>query len=304
MTSPIPLVADAVIGHDVRNCLLLASHPQERMQPNGWEPSHTRRTFVLFFDGHVARTGITLPDPLVRAWTSGTGVGYAAPVRGNYLYVYAAGKWKREQFSEKDEWIACIWGLTGADGAGDTVFMSTESGLFIRHDKQWTLHTPPAPAKKVYGVHGLSTDEVYVCGDQGLLRWNGRALEAINGPSGPLPQSIVVLPDEVIAGGDILSHWTDGEGWRKFEPAINDVMALSESRGRLLVGTYAKGVFERQGESVRAATPPFACLALHQMGSDAIACGDEQGFVSLDGQWQPLSLPVCAAGQMPADTAP
>ena len=104
MTEPKKLIPDAAIGTRVNDSLILAAHPDERKTPQG-TPSYTRRTFVLRFDGDKAAIASSIPEPLVRVWTSASGQAYCAPVKGNYVYTCRDGKWSREEFSQTAEQI-------------------------------------------------------------------------------------------------------------------------------------------------------------------------------------------------------
>src|SRR5262245_31506317 len=109
MTEPKKLIPDAAIGIHVNESFILAAHPDERKTPQG-TPSYTRRTLVLRFDGDKATIATSIPEPLVRAWSSASGQAYCAPVKGNYVYTYHNGKWNREEFSQTAEQITFMSG--------------------------------------------------------------------------------------------------------------------------------------------------------------------------------------------------
>lgn len=299
MTTLKPLIADAMVGQRIDDSIILAAHPDERMMPNGWEPSHTRRTLVLHFDGQRATFALELPDPLVRAWSSDSGCAYCAPVRGNYIYMFRDGRWKRETFSRKDEDVFYIWGWSGADGDSDIVFVATDGALFIRTRGSWQSHRPPRPAKRLYGLHGLHIEQLHVCSDKGLLTWNGSTFQEADDPEDATVKSILVRESDILAGEDDLLRWTEEQGWQHVAPRLPDVTALLAVGRRTFAGTFEQGVLEEVDGRFVAATPPFMCLALQRVGDAAFARGDKRGFVFAGTQWLALELPACEAGRAP-----
>lgn len=298
---PKRLIADAVVGVDVKNCLVLAAHPDERMEPDNEDPSLTRRTLVLEYDGARARYVTTLPSAVHRGWTSASGAGYCSAVSGRHVYVYADGQWQQEQFSRHDEEINHIWGLSGRDWRGDILYVTTDSKLFIRRDGQWSAVAPPRSARPLFGLHGLGAEEIYVCTDSELMAWNGSEFVALEDPPPDRVESVLVFDKWIYAGDSVLLRGSAETGWEYCKPEIPEVMALLEIDGKVAVGTFETGVFETTAKGMKRVTPKFMCLALQGVGSGAFACGDEIGYMRIDGAWSELILPRCETGGMPLD---
>lgn len=297
---PKPLIADILIGKEVRDCLVLASHPDERRSPDGQKPSLTRPTIVMHFDGRNFRGVTSLPVALRRGWSSDNGTGYCTSIRGKQCYVHDGKQWQSETFSEQDEDVMRIGGLSGTDAPRDLVWISTDGALFLRREARWTRHAPPEPARRVFGVHGPTSEELYVCTDAGLLMWTEVAgfRSLIDRPRG-IQKEILVKDGDIFVGNRQLMRWNQSGGWRNVEPAVRDVTAIVEASGVVLVGTFEKGVFEQQGGVFVPATPEFQCLEVQRVGSGAFAAADDRGYVRLGSHWHELHMPRCVPGQVP-----
>ena len=295
---PKPLIADIVIGPDLRHCLVLASHPDERMEPDG-DPSRTRRTIVLRFDGERFSAPSTLPVPLDRGWASANGAGYCTSFRGSLAHVYVDGQWGSERFSSQDEDVLRIWGISGGTPQEDRVYVSTEGTLFIRQAGAWSRHVPPEPAKRLFGVHGLRPEELYVCSDTGLLLWNGQQFQPLEDRPVSIVEAILVHGDEIYAGNRFLVHWTKATGWQRWQPTLVSPTAIIDIDDAIIVSTFKHGVTERNGGQFVSVTPPHMALELQRIGDGAFAMGDDQSYIRLDGRWQRLVMPGCVVGQLP-----
>jgi hypothetical protein len=291
MTEPKSLIADAAIGSTVEQSFILASHPDERKMPDG-TPSPTRRTFVLRLTGGEASIVTTVPAPLARAWTSSSGQAYCAPLRGNYVFCYSGDSWKREEFSATEEQITFVSGISRGSAEDDIVYLSTFDGLFVRDAGKWTHHSPPRPAKRLYGTCGVAPDQVYVCADRGLLLWNGEAFEEIEGPKGDLPESIWADSKVIFAGGDYLNRWTEADGWRRVTTEVRSVTALQQFSDQLYVGTYKRGVVKLSDGAVERVTEDFFCLSLHGLADGLFAIGEKACYLCTKGECRKLSLPT------------
>jgi hypothetical protein len=268
------------------------------MEPSG-DPSATRRTIALRYDGKRFTGPHNLPYPVNRGWASANGSGYCTAFRGSMVHVYSGESWRVERFSAQDEDVLRIWGMSGGSTADDVVFISTDGALFVRRGGGWTRHVPPEPAQRLFGVHGRGLDELYVCSDGGLLLWSGDRLQLLEDRPRPIVKAVLVSSDEIYAGDNYLMHWSRASGWQRVQPTLPDPTALIEVDGVVIVATFEKGVMERQGDAFVRATPNFMCLELQQLGKSAFAMGDDQSYVRVDGRWQQLAMPECAVGQLP-----
>jgi hypothetical protein len=293
------LIADVMVGGDPTRSIVLASHPDERMDPDGTDPSLTRRTIVLTFDGQRFTDATSLAFPLDRAWNSTNGTGYCTPIRGHDVHLYTNGAWTQERFASQDEDVLRIWGLSGPSSQEDRVYISTEGTLYIREGGAWAAHRAPDPVQSLYGVHGRSPDELYVCSDAGVLLWTGTRFEELeDDPRSPV-KAIRIVGDEIYAGGRFLLHWTKASGWQRWEPAVRNPTAIIDIGGVVIVGTFQKGVMERQGAAFGPVTRAFMCLDLQPIGHGAFATGDDGTFVRAAGRWQEVAMPLCAVDQLP-----
>jgi len=293
------LYADVMLGTDIFDSIVLAAEAND----DGRRASakSQQRTVVLRFDGRRFHGASEIAYPLQRGWSSSRGAAYCCAINGNVIYVLERGGWRTEKFGKGPEKVSAISGVC-EDGV-DTIYVCGERALYVGSAGKWVRRPAPKPVDALNGVAALSSKEVYVATDLGLLLWEGTRFQELAEPAPEGVAAVAVAKGRVYAGDRRLLRWAEGSGWTEVEPRIPDVMALLELDGNVIVGTYEGGLLESRGDAFVQATTPFTCRALQRIGVGAFAAGRDQSFVRSSDRWQVLSLPTCPADGLPADQA-
>jgi len=146
-----------------------------------------------------------------------------------------------------------IWGLTD-----ELVFAwgtrKQAPVLFLFNGKSWDEITPPSFS--VNGMHGLSRDTVWACGDGGrVAHWSGNSWQEMVVPGAePLINLHVAKPDELYAVG-VTGAIFEGSsyGWGNIGRIPNalqgDVQAVAVFADTLWVGASRLGLWTRKGKT-------------------------------------------------------
>ncbi|HVT08842.1 MAG TPA: hypothetical protein VHO67_15395, partial [Polyangia bacterium] len=105
--------------------------------------------------------------------------------------------------------------FTQAFGIGaDEVWAVGTSGTLVRFHQDGTWSAVPSPMTEVYTLWGLSSNDVWAGGAQGVYRWNGQAWTASPVGTGPSSRAVYAIwgcaPEEVWGVGAALGHWSNG----------------------------------------------------------------------------------------------
>jgi hypothetical protein len=294
------LIADAGLGISIASAYILAGHPDELILPNGWQPSPTRRTFILKLNNGFTEFVETVPAPLVRAWTSSNGASYCAPYVGNYIFTFIDNKWKKEHFSTKDEDIFFIWGFGGSSPVEDIVYLCANGAIYVRNKGIWQEHVALSGVRRIYHVHGLSPNEIYLCSDVGLLLWNERKFSEVEGPTGNNPKSICVLSqNKIIAAAKYLDCWSEASGWTRVKTEYQNFRTLLPLGNEVFAGTPETGVIRLHPGTPDRTTELFNCLRLCSLGNGILAVGKNCSYLYDSRSWRKLQLPVCRMDEIP-----
>ena len=287
------LLALTGFGNSLEGGYILAAHPDEMMAPNGWDPSTTRRTFILRINNKTTDLIEIVPAPLSEAWCSNNGTAYCTAVMQDFIYIFADGQWTKETFSTKTEFVNFVWGFSGQTPEEDTVYLCAEGGsLFVRQRGKWTEYSAPGGANDIFHLHGLSSSEVYLCGDNGLLLWDGQAISEVEGPEECNPSGICVLSNQsIITVAKYMHTCSESSGWNMIETEYEDFQAILTVKNEVFAGTSESGVVRIFPLPPTQVTTEFDCLRLCPLGGGILAAGTESCHLYDGKTWVRLQLP-------------
>lgn len=292
MPKPKEVEVMTAFGESIDSAMILAAQPDEIEQVDG-----AQRTLLLKIEGDVCRVVDTLPRPIGTSWRSNNGRVYC-PSNGGQVLTYFDGAWDQEQVCAHEGIFGNLWGFSGKTPSEDIVFLCSDENLYIRDKGFWNEYPMPDTVEIVHGLHGLSPDQVYVCTDEGLLRWNGEELVELEGPPDDEPLGVLVLSktDMLVSGYD-LYLWSDKGGWIVLDsPAESHTIAMLSFGDDVFIGT-TEGVLQRRSNKLEMVTDVF-CNDLVNVGDGIIASGDATYLY--DGrQWTQLWLPKLEVGEIP-----
>lgn len=284
MAEPEELILTTAFGDSKEAAVLLAAQPEELEEEFG-----AQRAFALKLKNNEGIIVEEISHPIIDSWCSRSKKAYCSSDRG-HIMTYQNGNWNREKVTGKEIEFKAIWGFSGLKAPDDTVFLGSDESLFILDKGIWNEHPMPQPVEMVSRLHGLSSDEVYICTDDGLLCWNGTELIKKEGPDDDLRGVIVISEQEILVTGDRLHLWSDEEGWKKLDsPGEEDhTLAICPFGDDIFIGTL-NGVVRYRNGGMEMVTSEF-CNILADVGDAIIASGDE-AYLFEDGQWKRLRLP-------------
>lgn len=101
--------------------------------------------------------------------------------------------------------------FTRAFGIGGEVWVTSAAGTIARFKRDGTWSAVPSPMPSVHTLWGLSTEDVWAGGDQGVYRWNGASWNPSPVGTGPSARAVREIwgcsAQDVWAVGGVLGHW-------------------------------------------------------------------------------------------------
>ena len=275
-------------GSSLEDAFVLASRQSD------WVESESREypTFVLRIKDHQAQIEETLTQPITDVWQSGNGAVYC-PTSNGQMLIYLDGVWNQETVCDRDEEFGAIWGISGSSRTEDTLFIVSDTNLFTRLNSVWQEYPMPEEVEMVYRLHGLVSNEIYICTDAGLLLWDGVRITEVEGPDDEPIDVLILSEEEMLVVGDAgVYHWTDVADWEDLESPLEEVaggMALWDNDVFI---PSLEGVL-RFHDGVITSVGKFSCNNLLSVGNALLAAGAEGGLlVSRDGEeWSEVALP-------------
>ena len=264
------------------------------VRQSDWAVSDTRDypTFVLRINDHEAHVVEILNQPIAEVWQSTNGTAYCPTSNGEIL-IYFDGTWSKENICNRDEEFGAIWGFSDSSGTDDTLYIVSDTNLFIRSNRIWQEYPMPEQVEMTYRLHGLILDEIYICSDAGLFLWNGTKLTEMEGPDDE-PSAVLVLSktEMLVVGESGLYHWIDSAGWGEIESPLEEFASgIINWNGDVLIP--ALDGIARLHDGIITKEAEFSCNSLTNVGNAVLAGGADGGlFVSHDGKkWSEISLP-------------
>jgi hypothetical protein len=277
----------SVFGSAVDTATLVSVHRKE------WSAAPWRhRTFLLTLDvtTNVATLKETIQRPIHESWTSPTGTVYC-PTNNGEILERRDGRWHVAKVCDRDQRFGQIIGFRDRTEV-DALMMLGKTTIFIRSQNAWRERAMPDNVTEMWRLHGISFDDVYVTTDAGLFRWNGDSIEAVEGPDDEVIDVMVTSPGELLAVGERVHRWRDGEGWSELDsPAETHARGMCRADGRVFIPSRS-GVFLVDGDQL-VQVFDFASNLLICMAGEIIGAGTRGGACRYDGQrWLKVELPA------------
>jgi len=281
-------------GRGLDSALLFA------VQPDEWaDEPWNHRTFVVRPGANSVVPLEVLPRPVHESWQSTNGTGYC-PSNNGQLLIYTNGAWATEIVCSRNEEFGAMTGFGAPLPANDELILCGSASIFVRRNRRWTEHRVPDDIGELYGLHGLTPKEVYICTDAGLYLWDGKQLEATDGPDDDELNNLLVLSStELIAVGENVHMWTDKKGWRELKSPCDDVAAgLCQSGSDVFIPSL-EGILQLKDGKLKKVSA-FGSNPLVAIGDHVIAAGTDGGICRSDGpKWTRIALPKLAQSENP-----
>lgn len=296
MPSAKPLTVTTAFGKSLKETVLLAVHPDESHDEEG-EPIPSARTFVLELKGDSATIREELPFHLVSSWYSTSGAAYCGAVASGTLHQWHAGKWSELVFSSKNvEVVNYVFGVAGKTPGDDTLFLASPERIFVREAQKWLNKRGPNGAHQ---IDGLTADQVYIGGEE-LMVWDGKKLNALEGPDDDNISGLAVSADDRLIGGNSNANISDGDGgWERIDTPVEDFFSFARLGDAVYGLTTEDGVVRLYPGKPKVVSPALEASGLVAVGDGLIAYGDD-GVLAFDGKkWSKVKLPSVEKGKKP-----
>lgn len=239
------------------------------------------------------------PLPALPSFDGRIGFSWASPHGEVYFACMAMGVLRfdgrgvsPEKFPSAAPEFSGMLGFGGASAAEDVILLCSNRALFVREAGKWIEHRMPKTVEIVLNMHGLSSREVYICTDQGLLLWNGKTLEGVEGPKREEPMGVLVISDQEmwVAGDDKLWRWTSVSGWKSVKAPTEDfACSILQFHDEILVASLDGVVVGRHGHFQIG--NPAECNTLIQLGDRVVAGGLAETHIYDGKEWTPWIIP-------------
>ena len=279
-------------GNSAASSRILAVQPDEFGEEE-WKP----RTFVFGLQGRSLGLVETLAAPIDECWMSANGASYC-PTNNGQLMCHVNGQWRLRPVCNRNEEFGAIIGFSGPTPAEDQLIVCGSSSIFVGSVAHGFIEVAmPDGVEEVWRLHGLKPNEVYVCTDAGVMRWDGRAMRQIDGPDDEIFDVLVLSPTELIAVGEEAHRWVDGNGWSHVRSALKDLaqgMCLFQNQVML---PALDGVGRMEGNEIKRLSK-FSSNQLISCGDTLMAAGADGGLSVFNGtDWVRIKLPRIAPGE-------
>lgn len=268
------------------------------VQPDEWaEQPGDHRTFVFRPGANSVDLIEVVTRPIHESWMSTNGTGYC-PTNNGQLLIYADGAWTTEVICGRAEEFGAMTGFGAPLPANDELIVGGSASIFARRNRRWKEHNVPDDVGELYGLHGLTPSEVYLCSDAGLFLWDGKEFESVDGPEDDeLSNVLVVSPTEIIGVGDGVHVWTDKKGWRQLKSPCDDVAGGLCRLGRDIFIPSLEGIMQlKDGKLKKVAT--FSTNPLVAVGDNIFGAIVGGGICRYDGTtWTRIAVPKLASGE-------
>lgn len=280
-------------GNSAATARILAVQPDE-FGDDDWPP----RTFVFGLQGSSFGLLDRLAAQICESWMSSNGTAYCPADRGR-LMCHIDGRWEQRRVCGRNEEFGAIIGFSAPVPEQDRLMICGSSSLFVgTTSKGFEEVALPDEAEEVWGLHGLSPDEVYVCSDAGLLLWDGVRLREVEGPDDEITDVLVVSPTELIAVGETVHRWVDGQGWTLLRSDLKDpTTGLCLFQGQVMVPGL-DGIGRIEGTHLKRLSK-FSSNQLIACGDTLMAAGADGGLSIFNGvDFVRIKLPKLAPGEV------
>jgi hypothetical protein len=282
------LVVLTAFGSTLDTALLCA------VQPDEWSDQERHRTILLRPSTKSVELVEVLARPIHDSWLSTNGTAYC-PTDGGELLRYSNASWNTEVICNREEEFGAITGFSGDRTVDDTVIVCGATSMFVRRKGQWKEHSLPDDIGEINGIHGLVSDEVYLCTDAGLFLWNGKKFDSVEGPEDDEILNVRVRSEtDLVAVGDEVHIWTEKKGWRQLKSPLEDLaVGLCQAGDDVFIPSL-EGILHLMGDKLKKVSA-FGSNALFSIGSCIVAAGADGGVNIGDGtKWSRIPLPKLA----------
>lgn len=259
------------------------------VRPDDWgDPK--RETFVHRVRADGAEWVQTIRQPVNDCWWSRNGVVYCTTVTGEVI-AFERGNATAERTCARVEPVRAIIGFSGATAADDVLIACGGTSLFVRRAGRWAEHPLPDGVAKLFRLHGLTADEVFVCTDAGIYVWDGKAFASKKGPDDDEIRSVFVRSTtELVAIGDAVHLWSDVFGWQQLKSPFGQHSVGVCSSGDSLYIPSRWGILRLSDTTLeKASAVPSGRLVA--VGNQVVAAGRDCGIsFGAGNRWQRLTL--------------
>jgi hypothetical protein len=238
----------------------------------GTHPGHRAFTYVLHYQPGSRTIVDRVNERIDGLWMPPQGPLVGVGDARGYLEIDAAGIREVALPQARGHFVS-VWGV-GVDHL--FVCGMYPASVLYRRFGTWLDLPLPEGTRDLYGVHGLSADEVYFVGEEGQISlWDGRAISRLSVPTTRYLTDVVALDGQFMCASGYQGTLLIGNrrGWRVVPTATNDaILTLAALDGKVYYGAEdALWSFDgKSAPSLAAPTPVHWLSAL----DDALVLSD------------------------------
>jgi hypothetical protein len=291
-----------VFGNDPAHALIAARAPDSEEEDDEWTEDDEddedsgpgeRLSLLLELDGSGTRLKQRVPHSLEHGWQSPHGPIYFA-AEGGQVLVYDSGRFKSEKVTEPEEELGRVIGHAGGSAAKDTVVALAEARAFVRVSGRWNEIELPEETEMVWATAILRPNAMYILADTGLLLFDGKKVDTLEGPDEELTGICVRPNGDLIATSDAgLYVWSEAEScWTLHESPAELTIGMLDRGDEVLLATDS-GILSWDGAKFHKLAKGFDSNGLAEAGGVAFALGAESGLWMNQGNaWNRISVPA------------